>query len=143
MLTKTHNELLECLKDAGMRITPQRVAICQALANAHDHPSASQLYEKLKGQYPSLSLATVYNTMAALVSQGKVNILGDAGDGRVHFDAFVSPHINLACLNCHQIIDIDSELVPRMSAEVETTSGYQIKGSRVIYYGICPACQQG
>lgn len=140
---KMQNELINCLKDAGMRITPQRIAICQALAVAHNHPSASQLYDKLKEEYPSMSLATVYNTLDALVGQGKINILGDAGDGKVHFDAFIGPHINLACLKCHQITDVESDLVPRISEEVSTSSGYEIKGSRVIYYGICPACQRG
>lgn len=140
---KTQNELINCLKDAGMRITPQRIAICKALVDSHDHPSASQLYDKLKQEYPSLSLTTIYNTLDALVSQGMINILGDAGDGRVHFDAYIGPHINLACLKCHQITDIESDLVPRISVEVSNTSGYEIKGSRVFYYGICPACQQG
>ena len=139
---KTQNELINCLKDAGMRITPQRIAICKALVESHDHPSASQLYDKLKQEYPSLSLATIYNTLDALVGQGMINILGDAGDGRVHFDAYIGPHINLACLKCHQITDIESDLVPRISVEVSNTSGYEIKGSRVFYYGICPACQQ-
>jgi Fur family peroxide stress response transcriptional regulator len=137
----TQAELISSLKKAGLRLTPQRIAICKLLAESHQHPTAADLYAALKPDYPSLSLATVYNTLDTLVAQGKVNVLGDAGDGKVHFDADTTPHINLACIHCHQIIDVASDLVTRIDQEIGTTSGYTLLGSRVIYYGLCPSCQ--
>lgn len=133
--------LTTTLKQAGLRLTPQRIAICNVLAETTQHPTASAIYEKIKPEYPSLSLATVYNTLEILVAHGKVNILGDAGDGKVHFDPDIKPHINLACIQCHQIIDISSTHVSRMDEEITQSSGYNLLGSRLIYYGICPACQ--
>jgi Fur family transcriptional regulator, peroxide stress response regulator len=138
---KTSNDLTSTLKKAGLRITPQRIAICEKLADSTEHPTASEIYESIKEYYPSLSLATVYNTLDVLVAQGKVNVLGDAGDGKVHFDAQIEPHINLACIKCHKITDISSSFVSQMDAEIIQSSGYNLLGSRVIYYGICPACQ--
>ncbi|MHC1739877.1 MAG: Fur family transcriptional regulator [Anaerolineaceae bacterium] len=134
-------DLTSSLQKAGLRITPQRIAICKTLSETTEHLTASAIYERIKKYYPSLSLATVYNTLDALVSQGKVNILGDAGDGKVHFDANIEPHINLACIKCHKITDISSKFVARMNTEIIQSSGYNLLGSRVIYYGICPTCQ--
>ncbi len=129
------------LKKAGMRLTPQRIAICRLLAESNDHPTAAMIYEHLRIQYPSLSLATVYNTLDALVGLGLVNALGHAGDGAVHFDADTSPHINLACISCHQIVDVASSQVAGLESEISHASGYQLLGVRMMYYGLCPSCQ--
>ena len=51
--------LTTSLQKAGMRVTPQRVAICELLANSHEHPTAAMIYEELKPRFSSLSLATV------------------------------------------------------------------------------------
>lgn len=133
--------LITSLQEAGLRITPQRIAICKLLAETTSHPTASSIFDRLREYYPSLSLATVYNTMDVLIGQGKVNALGDAGDSAAHFDANLEPHLHLACLNCHKIIDVDSILVTRLSEEISHASGYKLLGARVMYYGICPDCR--
>ncbi|NPV41947.1 MAG: transcriptional repressor [Anaerolineae bacterium] len=135
-------ELIDALQKSGLRLTPQRIAICKILAETDEHPTAAVIYESIKPQYPSLSLATVYNTLEVLVAHGKVNVLGDAGDGKVHFDADTKPHINLACLECHRIIDFSSDFVMQMNEEIKKKAGYDFLGSRLIYYGICPECQK-
>ena len=133
--------LTSSLKKSGLRLTATRTAICEYLAQTSEHPTAARIYDDLKGQYPSLSLATVYNTLDVLVSMGVVNVLGHAGDGNSHFDANIQPHINLACLNCHSIIDYPSEEPSKMEELISAESGYKLLGSRVMYYGLCPICQ--
>jgi len=135
-------DLINALKQNGLRITPQRIAICKLLAHSDEHPTAESIYESLKDDYPSLSVATVYNTLDVLVAFGKVNVLGDAGDGKSHFDANGEPHVHLACVKCHSITDIASNLIPSLSNEVLRSSGFKISGYRIMYYGICPACQE-
>jgi Fur family peroxide stress response transcriptional regulator len=130
------------LKQAGMRLTPQRLAICELLSETDTHPTAAAIYEQVRVQYPSLSLMTVYNTLNTLVDLGAVNALGNAGDGMVHYDGDTSPHINLACISCHVIVDVESPKVTELDAEVSHTSGFQILGTRVMYYGLCPNCQE-
>jgi Fur family peroxide stress response transcriptional regulator len=124
-----------------MRMTPQRAAICKALAVSDAHPTASMIYESIRAEYPSLSLMTVYNTLNVLVDLGVVNALGHAGDDKVHYDADTEPHINLACVSCHQITDIPSEHVGQLQGEISAASGYKLFGARVLYYGLCPVCQ--
>lgn len=132
--------LISTLKNAGMRITPQRLAICTLLENTDQHPTAQQIYESLRPQFPTMSLATVYNTLESLVQVGAVNELGSAGDDSVHYDADIGPHINLACVSCHRVIDLPSKFVGELNQEVEEHSGYKLLGARILYYGICPDC---
>lgn len=134
--------LTTALQNAGMRITPQRVAICELLASSHEHPTAAMIYDELKPRFGSLSLATVYNTLETLVGLGVVNVLGHAGDDKVHYDADTEPHVNLACISCSRIIDIPSEHVTHLDSEIAAASGYKLLGARVLYYGLCPACQK-
>ncbi len=137
-----YEELLEALRAQGKRITPQRAAICRLLAESSEHPTALQIYSALRVQFPSMSLATVYNTLETLVAIGAVNALGSAGDDAVHYDADVSPHVNLACVACHRVIDLPSEHILALEQEVSQNSNYQLLGARVLYYGLCPECQQ-
>jgi len=134
-------KLTLALQHAGMRITPQRVAICELLTASEEHPTAAMIYEGLKLRFPSMSLATVYNTLDALVEVGAINVLGQAGDDTVHYDADTEPHVNLACISCNKIIDIPSEHVGHLDAEISNASGYKLLGARVLYYGLCPDCQ--
>lgn len=136
------DSLSHALKQAGLRLTPQRLAICRLLKETDTHPTALQIYQALKPQFPSLSPATVYNTLDTLVKLGMVNALGHAGDDEVHYDADVEPHINLACISCHRILDVPSSHVQHLNGEIAQASGFKILGARVLYYGICPECQR-
>ncbi len=138
----TITTLTTALQEAGMRVTPQRVAICELLAASHEHPTAAMIYDELKPRFHSLSLATVYNTLDMLVGLGVVNVLGHAGDDKVHYDADTEPHVNLACIACSRIIDIPSEHVTHLDSEISAASGYKLLGARVLYYGLCPTCQK-
>lgn len=129
------------LHTLGLRLTPQRLAIVQKIFESKEHLTAQQIYETLKPQFPSLSLATVYNTLDMLMKMGKVNVLGDIGDDNLHFDANTEPHVNLGCVKCKKIVDVSSDLAGQISDEIARTSGYKLLGARILYYGICKSCQ--
>jgi Fur family peroxide stress response transcriptional regulator len=133
---------MTALRQAGMRITPQRAAICSLLASSKAHPTAAEIYHQLKPRFDSLSLATVYNTLQALTRVGAINVLGQAGDDAVHYDAETAPHINLACISCSRIIDLPSRHLDRLDQDVASASGYRLLGARLLYYGLCPDCQK-
>lgn len=136
-----YEKMVTALKNSGLRLTPQRQAICRLLVESKEHPSAQMIYEQLHNEDHSLSLATVYNTLDALSKIGAVSVLGVVGgDDAVRYDADIEPHINLACIRCHRIIDIASPTVLVLEQEVEKNSGYTLLGSRVVYYGLCPDC---
>jgi len=137
------DELIAALRRAGLRLTPQRLAICRTLVHSREHPTAQALYAQLRPRFPSLSRATVYNTLRTLVEAGLVQELGAAGDGVVHYDADSSPHVNLICTRCHRIEDLAGVSLADVARRVMEDSGYQLRGARVVYYGLCPRCQNG
>jgi Fur family peroxide stress response transcriptional regulator len=112
------------------------------LITTTSHPTSEEIFGSLKEEFPSMSLATVYNTLDALVGLGLVNALGSVGDNKVHFDGNTDPHINLACVRCHQIKDVTSTFVEKINSEVAGNSGFKVLGSRMLYYGVCPDCQK-
>ena len=133
--------MIKGLKAAGYRLTPQRKAICRVLADSEEHPSAQMVYDQLRQEDDTLSLATVYNTLDALTRLGIINVLGEVGSSdSVRYDADTAPHVNLACVRCRRIIDIPSKFVRDLDCEIEETSGYALLGARVLYYGVCPDC---
>jgi Fur family transcriptional regulator, peroxide stress response regulator len=144
MTDETVKNMLQALKTAGYRITPQRRAICRILAGRDDHPSAQMLFEQLQKEYDSPSLATIYNTLDALSRLGVINVLGEVGSSgdAIRYDADTGPHANLACVRCQRIIDVHNEHVQALDRAIEHDSGYALLGARVLYYGICPDCQK-
>ncbi len=135
-------EISKRLQKYGFHLTPQRLAIYNFMIDNKEHPTANEIYRELKTEFPSLSLATVYNTLEMFAKVGFVNILGSIGDGKVHYDANREPHINLACVSCHKIVDLPSDHVARMMEEISETKGYNILGTRIVVYGICSTCQE-
>ena len=136
------NELTAALRAAGLRITPQRVAVCRALAGSRGHPTARALYDPLRPDFTGLSRATIYNTLSALVRAGLIHELGAAGDGAVHYDVNPAPHVNLVCVRCHRVEDYARAPLQAVADSVSHGSGYDLQGARVVYYGICPKCQR-
>ena len=137
----TEQNLIDTLKTAGLRITPQRRRICAYLVTHDTHPTAAMIYDDLKVEMPSLSLMTVYNTLNTLADLGAIHVIGHAGDDTVHYDADIAPHVNVICVNCHKIVDIPSEHLTDIRQEIDEQSGYQLIGARMSFYGLCPECQ--
>lgn len=132
--------LVDGLRRAGLRLTPQRRLVCRGLAEGDDHPTALALYQRLRGSMTSPSQATVYNTLRTLVDLGLAQEIGDAGDGAVHYDADRSPHVNLICTRCHRIENHRDEALEGVMDRAASRSGYELRGARLAYYGLCHSC---
>ena len=141
-INKQFLEFTDSLKTSGLRLTATRTAICKLLSETSDHPSALEIYRELKSQFPSLSLATVYNTIDVLVGMGLISVLGCVGGGHVHIDTNMHSHINVMCMNCHKIIDLPSSEVELLDKRIINESGFKLQGSSIIFYGLCPDCQK-
>ena len=137
----THTPLKELLNKPTLRKTAQRQAIYDYLTASCEHPSAEGIYQALKPQHPTLSLATVYNTLTLLVDAGLVTPLGTIGDNKTQYDANLHPHLHLYCAKCKTFMDLNSPILEDLKAYVIEQSDFDIINSRHIYQGICPKCK--
>jgi Fur family peroxide stress response transcriptional regulator len=136
--------LSERVRQHGGKLTAQRLLIWQALSGDETHPTAEDLFARLRPQAPTLSLTTVYSVVNELVEWGEIRRF-DAGDGRIHFDPNMAPHAELICMRCHSVSDAPTAASHAVDQELELPR--EIAGFRVVtrseqYYGFCPACQR-
>ena len=134
-------QMLGRLRERDCRITPQRVALLRLLAADEGHSSASHLYQQLRAQFPTTSLATVYKTLNLLKEMGEVVEIGFSDDDNRYDGARPFPHPHLICVQCRKIVDTDTALASSLVEDVAADSGYQIIGHRLDLYGLCPECQ--
>lgn len=134
------DELIERVRRQGGKATSQRILIWSALVNDLTHPTAEDLYRRLKPQLPSLSQATLYNVLNELVEWGEIRRF-DTGDGRIHFDPDTSGHAELVCMRCRRVMDAPAGAVPEHRVP-EQVAGYRIVSHSEQYFGYCPDCQR-
>ncbi|MBF0210164.1 MAG: transcriptional repressor [Desulfamplus sp.] len=133
--------ILKKLKESGHKITPQRIAIVKILADSQGHPSVENIYEHLKDDFPTMSLATVYRTVLLVKSLGEVLELGFP-DGSNRYDANRPyPHPHVICVKCGKIIDPDISGLKDMQKEIAEETGFEILTHRLDFFGICSDCK--
>ncbi len=133
--------IVTALRHQRHKLTPQRMAIVRVLAASVGHPSAEAVYNRLKDEFPSMSLATVYRNIQLIKSLGQVLELGFA-DGSNRYDGNKPyPHPHLVCTRCGKIMDPDLESLERMTAELIRATGYKVETHRLDFFGVCPDCQ--
>ncbi len=135
-------QMIRMLRDKGCRLTPQRLAMLRILSKSEGHPSAEQIYEQIKVDYPTTSLATIYKTLNLLKNMGEVLELTLAGVGS-HYDGNKPyPHPHVICTKCGQILDPEFEAVGVISQEIARQTGYKITHQQLNFFGFCPKCQK-
>lgn len=133
---------LAALEAASLRKTPQRLAIVRAFVDDPTHPTAQVIFDRLRRALPTMSFATVYNTLAALEKSGSCRVLqlGASGDDAARFDPNVAPHDHLVCDACGSVRDvkpIGDE--PRPSSIAR--EGFRVHSVERIYRGTCSECR--
>lgn len=101
--------LIDKLKESKIRFTPQRLAIIKYLEGNTSHPSVEDIYSEIKRDFPSLSMATVYNTLQVLCNLGIVQEINIEA-GKMHFDPNPEPHCHFYCLTCKKVYDFEADI---------------------------------
>lgn len=132
------------LRRAGMRLTPQRLAIVKTFAHDESHPTAQELFERLRPDFPSMSFATVYKTLDVLA---RTKLCGNVRLGNAQrFDPNTSPHHHLVCEACQKVFDIPTKsMAPGRAARKKISRvapGFSIRSVERVYRGLCPQCSQ-
>lgn len=134
------NQMADILRKQGLRLTPQRLAILKVLVSNDTHPSAEQVFERVRQDFPTTSLATVYKTLAVLKETGQVTELGFCDDAN-RYDLATEPHAHLVCVSCKTILDPEVDSISQVSQQVAAKYGFKLLNQRMDFFGICPRCQ--
>lgn len=130
---------LDALDRASLRKTPQRLAIVRAFADDPTHPTAQVIFDRLRREMPTMSFATVYNTLAALERAGSCRSLkldGPAGAQGTRFDPNVEPHDHAVCDRCGAVRD-----VAREDEHPKRLAGFRVRAIERLYRGECERCR--
>jgi Fur family peroxide stress response transcriptional regulator len=137
----TKDSIIQKLKERGLRITPQRLAVIDVLVEkGHLHPGAGFIYKEAKKKSRSLSLSTTYATINEFSRYGIIKTLQfDRVENRC--ESNLDEHINLICERCGKIIDYKAPISLDQRGVAKKT-GFIITNSRLEYYGYCRDCSK-
>jgi Fe2+ or Zn2+ uptake regulation protein len=135
-MTSRADRMLANLKSAGLKLTPQRIAIVREIADDHTHPTAQTLFDRLRPAFPTMSFATVYNTLDTLAGCGLTGSLHLGG--AVRFDPDTEPHDHAICDGCGALTDVPC--VEQAAHSPRAIRGFRVVREERIYRGFCSRC---
>jgi len=126
----------ERLRQRGLTPTIQRLAVLACLEKTKKHPTADQVLISVRKSFPTVSRATVYNTLEALTHAGLIlQITVDPAVSR--YDADLGPHAHFRCRVCNTVYDVGMDEAFDRDSHVE---GHHIEAVRTYAYGVCGKC---
>jgi Fur family peroxide stress response transcriptional regulator len=140
---QTHSEehkLIDVLRKSRLRATGQRLAIMQAIMDSRSHPSAEDIYQKIKPTHPTISISTIYKTIQIMARMGSVLTI-ETGTGGLRFDGHIDPHHHAICNKCGKVYDIDFQHYPIDLEKKNILEGFQVQGIKVTFLGTCQTCE--
>jgi len=133
-------DLIYFFREKGLKVTSQRLAICTFILSRKDHPTAELIYQKLRNEYPTISLGTIYKTLHLLHELGLIQELG-FNEGSVRYDPDMELHVNMVCSKCGKISDYKAENVEKLWGAIISDLGFKPKGQRIDIYYECDNCK--
>ena len=130
--------LVDRCRERGMKVTPQRLAIYEAVAATQAHPGAEEVFRTVKAGMPHMSLATVYKTLDFLEEIELIACVASEGRGR-RYDANLTPHHHLWCVECGSITDLVDATLDAVRPR-RRLGGFKPKRISVQVSGVCASC---
>jgi len=131
---------------ADLRLTPQRRAVLDVLRSSHDHPSAANVLERCRQRTPGIGAATVYRSLAHLVSTGQALEL-HLGNGAARYDANIEHHDHVVCDSCGAALDVPADVSGSADAlakrvrELASSNGFDVTSYDLRFHGQCSTCR--
>jgi Fur family peroxide stress response transcriptional regulator len=129
---------MQKFKDIGFKLTPQRLAILDYLEGNVDHPSAEEIYKAVSVEFPTMSFATVYNTLDTLRDKGYILELS-IDPAKKRFDPCTDLHHHLICTDCKRVQDIHIPF--NLDLPDHVRGDFRLTGNHIEFYGICSVCR--
>ncbi len=128
-------------KDSKFRMTRQRRVILEELRKLNNHPSADELYERVRAYLPRISLGTVYRNLEILTELGEIQTLELSGSMK-RFDGVAKKHYHIRCVQCGRVDDAPIAPLNQIEDELYGATVFTITGHRLEFTGLCPKCSK-
>ena len=122
-----------------MGLTKQREVVLGVIRESHLHLTANEVFAASKVRLPSISFATVYNSLRYLKESGHISEI-PFGNGASRFDRLTSRHDHALCTRCGALVDIEMKLPARLTAEAAEKSQFRPESLEFTLRGVCPEC---
>ena len=120
----------------------KREAILEAICATDTHPTAEWVYQRLKAEFPDLSLGTVYRNIAQFKSAGRIRSVGVV-NGQERLDGDTAPHAHFVCSGCGAVLDLKRDFLPReVNEEVGKIFGLEVENHELVFRGKCNHCMR-
>lgn len=129
------------LKENGIRMTPQRSAILEYLANCKSHPTADDIYKALSKSLPNMTSATIYNNLKCFKKFGLINEL-TFGPFSSRYEWKTSFHYHVICTSCSKICDFNYPSLKEVEQYVEKKLGFRVTRHLFEVHGTCSDCNK-
>jgi Fur family peroxide stress response transcriptional regulator len=127
--------------DRQFKRSRQRERILELLRGTGIHPTATLIYDRLKKEFPDLSLGTVYRNLNILIEQGLIRKI-DFGSTFDRYDANITPHYHFICERCGSITDLEIPIDEELNIKVKNATRFNPKRHRIEFYGLCEKCEK-
>ena len=132
---------MEKKQDEGPELTPQRRAVLQAIRSREDHPTAGEVFAAARTELPSISFATVYNSLRYLKQAGLIREIS-FGDGASRYDREIDRHDHAICTACGKLADFDLPETADLLRAAARKSRFRAESIHLTLMGICPDCRK-
>lgn len=127
-------------EEQTMRMTKQRQVILDELRQVTCHPTADEMYDRIRRRLPNVSLGTVYRNLEIMSEQGIIQKL-DVGGSKKRFDGNIEDHCHIRCHRCGRLEDMECRLDFDLAKLAALQTHYQVMRYRLEVIGVCPECQ--
>jgi len=127
------------LREHHLKVTPQRLGIL-SLMHRYGHIAVEDLFVHIKKQFSSISLATLYKNINAMLANRLISEV-KIPNMKTRYEITKDPHLHMLCNQCHEFIDLELDL-NALVAEASHRSHYKIETTSIILSGICESCQK-
>jgi len=126
---------------ARRALTPQRRAVLQVVAESEEHPTAGEIFEAARRRLPSISFATVYNSLKYLREAGLIREI-NFGKGSSRYDRETARHDHAVCSRCGKLVDFDLAETPQLIRAAARRSRFKPESIHLTLVGVCPDCRE-
>ena len=143
MQSKNTEKLLSLFRkkcrEHGLSMTPQRLAIYRALIESNDHPSAENIFNRVRTSFPDIAIDTIYRTLSTFSEIGIIAVVEGYGEAK-RYDPDTESHHHFRCSKCNKIVDLHGDIFGKLRIPPKIKKQYNVSNIKVVLEGACDGC---